>query len=181
MLFSGLFNHKLFNGPTVFQRIRSHEGSAVSVLAVSAFVVTILQIGMTSFLLSSFREGWTSKSRMKILSPMSRLLKSTSILEGMCSAGQRYFRLVLILFSWPPVSHKTMISDLRGIIDRHDRDSDGKITKRKDHNTSSASMIVEYLFPILYHSNCDQISTKTFFCHLPCLNSIIINWTVTVK
>lgn len=107
MLFFGLFNHKLFSKPNdsepKCQWIRSsHEGSEASVMAGFGFVVTILQIGMTSFLLSSFKEGWTSISRMKILSPISRLLTSTSIFEGMCSAGQRYLRLVLILFSWPP-------------------------------------------------------------------------------
>lgn len=70
---------------------------------VSKFVATILHTGILSFLLSSFNDGWTSTSRMHTLSPISRLLKSTSIFGGMCSAGQRYFRVVLILFKWPPV------------------------------------------------------------------------------
>lgn len=123
MLFFGLFNHKLFSKPNdsepKCQWIRSsHEGSEASVMAGFGFVVTILQIGMTSFLLSSFKEGWTSISRMKILSPISRLLTSTSIFEGICSAGQRYLRLVLILFSWPPVFHKSKVSDFRRTVDR---------------------------------------------------------------
>lgn len=72
----------------------------------SQFVATILHIGMFSFLLRSFNDGWTSISRMKILSSISKLLTSTSIFGGMCSVGQRYLRVDLILFRWPPVFKK---------------------------------------------------------------------------
>lgn len=70
----------------------------------SNFGASILHMGMFSFLLRSFKDGWTSTSRINTLSSISRLLTSTSILGGMCSAGQRYFRLALILLRWPPVS-----------------------------------------------------------------------------
>ena len=56
---------------------------------------TILQTGIVSFLLKSFREGWTCTACMSILSPVSRLLTSSSIFEGMCSARHRYFKLGL--------------------------------------------------------------------------------------
>lgn len=69
----------------------------------SKFVATILHIGMLSFLLRSFKDGWTSTSCINTLSPISNLLTSTSIFGGMCSAGHRYFKLVLILFKEPPV------------------------------------------------------------------------------
>lgn len=64
----------------------------------SNFAAIILQTGITSFLLKSFNEGWTSTSCMSILSPISSLLTSTSIFEGMRSTGQRNFKLDLTLF-----------------------------------------------------------------------------------
>lgn len=62
------------------------------------FVAIILHTGIVSFLLRSFIVGWTETSCMDNLSPMSRLLMSTSIFGGMCSAGHRYLRLFLIMF-----------------------------------------------------------------------------------
>jgi len=69
----------------------------------SKFIATHLHIGKFSFLLRSFNDGWTSISRMYTLSSISRLLTSTSIFWGICSAGQIYFRALLIIFKWPPV------------------------------------------------------------------------------
>lgn len=69
----------------------------------SNMVGTILHIGMFSFLLRSFKDGWTSISHMSTLSPISRLLTSTSIFDGMCSDEQRNLRLVRIPLKQPPV------------------------------------------------------------------------------
>lgn len=69
----------------------------------TGFEAKILQTGMVSFLLSNFNDGWTGMSFIDTLSPMSRFARSTSIFGGMCSAGQRYTKLVLIFCKKPPV------------------------------------------------------------------------------
>ena len=66
------------------------------------FEAKILQTGMVSFLLSNLSDGWTGMSCINTLSPTSRFVRSTSIFGGMCSAGQRYTRLVLIFCKKPP-------------------------------------------------------------------------------
>lgn len=70
----------------------------------SGFEAKILQTGMVSFLLSNLSDGWTGMSCINTLSPTSRFVRSTSIFGGMCSAGQRYTRLVLIFCKKPPAN-----------------------------------------------------------------------------
>nr|AAR00594.1 unknown protein [Oryza sativa Japonica Group] len=71
----------------------------------TGFEAKILQTGMVSFLLSNLNDGWTGMSFIDTLSPMSRFARSTSIFGGMCSAGQRYTKLVLIFCKKPPKTY----------------------------------------------------------------------------
>lgn len=68
----------------------------------TGFEAKILHTGMVSFLLSNLSDGWTGMLCINTLSPTSRFARSTSIFGGMCSAGQRYTRLVLIFCKKPP-------------------------------------------------------------------------------
>uniref|UniRef100_J3LQT5 Uncharacterized protein n=1 Tax=Oryza brachyantha TaxID=4533 RepID=J3LQT5_ORYBR len=87
----------------LYQRVRLSPAPKICMDSYSTgFEAKILQTGMVSFLLSNFKVGWTGMSFIDTLSPMSRFARSTSIFGGMCSAGQRYTKLVLIFCKKPP-------------------------------------------------------------------------------